>query len=52
MINRAGGISVTQDIKGGKIDISIEQILSFNPDYIIVAPYSTDSVKDILSMVF
>ncbi len=49
MIERASGVSVTKDIKGGKIDVSIEQILSFNPDYIIVAPYSTDSVESILS---
>jgi len=49
LIKRAGGISVTQNLKGGKVDVNLEQIIAYNPDYIIVAPYSSDSVESILN---
>jgi iron complex transport system substrate-binding protein len=49
IISRAGGISVTSSLKGGKVDISIEQILNYNPDYIILAPYCADTVQSVLS---
>jgi len=49
IISRAGGISVTSSLKGGKVDISIEQILNYNPDYIILAPYCADIVQSVLS---
>lgn len=49
MIENAGGISVSSTISGGKIDISLEQLLKWNPDVIILTAYTPDSVKDVLS---
>ncbi|BAL80161.1 ABC transporter substrate-binding protein [Caldisericum exile] len=49
IIARSGGISVTSTLKGGKVDVSVEQILNYNPDYIILAPYCSDTVQSVLS---
>lgn len=53
-INVAGGVNVAKDIKGNMKEISVEQILKWNPDIIIVGT-NTDSgdeknsVNDILN---
>ncbi|MGB9832423.1 MAG: ABC transporter substrate-binding protein [Caldisericum exile] len=49
IIARSNGVSVTSTLKGGKVDVSIEQILNYNPDYIILAPYCNDTVQSVLS---
>ena len=49
LVENAGGISVSKDIKGGKIEVSVEQILEWDPDFILLTPYCKDSVGDILS---
>ncbi len=48
MISRAGGVSVTAQLPGGKVDVSLEQVIKWNPDYIILAPYCTDTVSSVL----
>jgi iron complex transport system substrate-binding protein len=49
MVENAGGISVSSGTSGGKIDISLEKLLAWNPDVIILTPYTPDSVQDVLS---
>ncbi|MDD5015041.1 MAG: ABC transporter substrate-binding protein [Atribacterota bacterium] len=49
LVENAGGFSVSKDIKGGKIDVSVEQILEWDPDFILLTPYCKDSVEDVLS---
>ena len=48
MIARAGGISVTAQLPGGKVNVSLEQVIKWNPDYIILAPYCSDTVESVL----
>lgn len=45
----AGAISVSKELKGGKVNVSAEQILLWNPDYIVLASYCADSVDDVLN---
>jgi iron complex transport system substrate-binding protein len=49
MIENAGGVSVSSSTIGGKIDISLEQLLAWNPDVIILTSYTPDSVQSVLS---
>ncbi len=42
LINLAGGRNAAGDIKGGKIDISPEQLIEWNPDIILAAQYTTE----------
>ncbi|MDO9576049.1 MAG: ABC transporter substrate-binding protein, partial [bacterium] len=49
LIENAGGTSVSKDIKEGKVGVSVEQVLLWNPDIIVLAPYCKDSIEDILS---
>lgn len=49
MVENAGGVSVSAGTSGGKVDISLEQLLLWNPDVIILTPYTPESVEDILS---
>jgi len=49
LVSLAGGVSVSKDVAGGKVTVSYEQILSWNPDFIVLAPYCSDKVADVLS---
>jgi len=49
MIENSGGISVSGEVSGGKIDISLEQLLAWNPDVIILTQYTPDSVEEVIS---
>lgn len=48
MINDAGGYNVSSDMKGWKQNVSIEQIVKWNPETIIIASYSKIKPDDIL----
>jgi iron complex transport system substrate-binding protein len=49
LVSLAGGVSVSKDVAGGKVTVSYEQILSWNPDFIVLSPYCSDKVADVLS---
>ena len=49
MVRNAGGVSVAQGLTGGKIDVSPEQVLVWNPDVIILTSYTKDTVSDVLA---
>ena len=45
----AGTVSVSKDLIGGKVNVSPEQLLAWNPDYIILTSYTLSSKNEILS---
>jgi len=45
----AGAESVSKNLKGGKVAVSAEQLLLWNPDYIVLTSYCSDSVSDVLN---
>jgi iron complex transport system substrate-binding protein len=49
MLRNAGGVSVSEQLTGGKVDVSPEQILVWNPDVIVLTSYTQGSVQDVLS---
>ena len=50
LMENAGGINVARNIKKhGWINVSMEDVLKWNPDVIVIVPYSKSKVKDILS---
>ncbi len=49
MVGNAGGVSVSGNVSGGKIDISLEKLLEWNPDVIILTAYTPESVNEVLS---
>ncbi|MFA4953755.1 MAG: ABC transporter substrate-binding protein [Patescibacteria group bacterium] len=49
MVRNAGGVSVSEQLIGGKVDVSPEQVLVWNPDVIILTSYTKDTVSDVLS---
>jgi iron complex transport system substrate-binding protein len=49
MVRNAGGVSVSEQLTGGKIDVSPEQVLVWNPDVIILTSYTKDTVSDVLT---
>lgn len=49
MVDIAGGESVTKNIKGGKIEISLEDLLKFNPEFIFYPSYFLGTKEDILN---
>lgn len=49
MVRNAGGISVSEALTGGKVDVSPEQVLIWNPDVIILTSYTKDTVSDVLA---
>ncbi|MGC9125641.1 MAG: ABC transporter substrate-binding protein, partial [Caldisericaceae bacterium] len=49
LVALAGGTSVSRDVVGGKVNVSYEQILAWNPDFIVLAPYCNSKVSDVLS---
>ncbi|MBC7195332.1 MAG: ABC transporter substrate-binding protein, partial [Caldisericia bacterium] len=49
MVDIAGGESVTKNIKGGKIEISLEDLLKFNPEFIFIPPYFIGTKDDVLN---
>jgi iron complex transport system substrate-binding protein len=42
-------VSVSGQLTGGKIDVSPEQVLVWNPDVIILTSYTQDTVSDVLA---
>lgn len=48
MIEAAGGVSVSAELRGYWHDVSIEQLLVWNPDVILIAPYGTLQPADLL----
>ncbi len=49
MIEMAGGINVSKELKGKWCGVSPEQIVAWNPDYIFLASYfGTNTVEDFL----
>jgi len=49
MVDIAHGESVTKNIKGGKIEISLEDLLKFDPEYIFIPSYFIGTKEDILN---
>lgn len=49
MVRSAGGVSVSEELTGGKVDVSPEQVLVWNPDVIILTSYTRESVSDVLA---
>lgn len=49
MVRNAGGVSVSEQLTGGKVDVSPEQVLVWNPDVIILTSYTQDTVSDVLA---
>jgi len=49
MVELAGGISVTAGLPGYWQNVNIEQILIWNPDVIVIVPYSRVQPADLLS---
>ncbi|MCX6085100.1 MAG: ABC transporter substrate-binding protein [Caldiserica bacterium] len=49
MVRNAGGVSVSEELTGGKVDVSPEQVLVWNPDVIILTSYTRESVGDVLA---
>ena len=48
MVDIAGGESVTKNIKGGKIEISIEDLLRYNPEFIFLPTYFIGTKDELL----
>lgn len=46
-IKDAGGINAAADIKGNMMEVSMEQVLSWDPDVIIIGDFSTDGATQI-----
>jgi iron complex transport system substrate-binding protein len=49
LVRLAGAVSVSNDMVGGEVTVSTEQILAWQPDFIVLAPYCKDSVQDVLT---
>ena len=50
LIELAGGLNAAGDIEGsGRVEISYEQLLLLNPEYIIVPPEAGFTIEDIIS---
>lgn len=49
MVMIAGGESVTKNIKGGKIEISLEDLIKYNPEFIFYPSYFLGTKQDILN---
>ena len=49
MIELAGGINPAKDVKSGFIKTSLEELLKWNPDYIVVSQYYSGSVEELLN---
>jgi iron complex transport system substrate-binding protein len=49
MVRNAGGVSVSEQLTGGKVDVSPEQVLVWNPDVIVLTSYTKDTVSDVLA---
>jgi len=48
IIEYAGGINVARDYKGGWSNISIEQLIVWNPDFIFIGNYGTARVENFM----
>ncbi|HQA50103.1 MAG TPA: ABC transporter substrate-binding protein [Syntrophomonadaceae bacterium] len=50
LIEQAGGINVAAELTGGWQEVSAEQVVSWNPDVIILDPYCKDKPEDAVKM--
>lgn len=50
LIEKAGGINVAAELKGGWQQVSAEQLVSWNPDVIVADPYCKEGVADAVKM--
>lgn len=50
LIEKAGGINVAAELKGGWQSVSPEQLIAWNPDVIIADPYCKEGMDDILKV--
>jgi iron complex transport system substrate-binding protein len=48
IIEYAGGINVARDNKGGWSNISVEQLIAWNPDFIFMGKYGTARVENFM----
>jgi len=48
LIEAAGGVSVTEGLSGGWNEVNLEQILRWDPDVILIAPYGPVQPSDLL----
>ncbi len=48
LIEAAGGVSVTKGLSGGWNEVNLEQILRWDPDVILIAPYGPVQPSEIL----
>jgi iron complex transport system substrate-binding protein len=48
LIETAGGVSVTEGLIGSWNDVNLEQILTWNPDVVVIPPYGPVQPSDIL----
>jgi iron complex transport system substrate-binding protein len=49
MIEIAGASSASVDVSGGEVTINIEQLYLWDPDVIVLAPYCSASIGDIMA---
>ncbi|MCF8000844.1 MAG: ABC transporter substrate-binding protein [Halanaerobiales bacterium] len=49
MTELAGGINPAKNVKSGFIKTSLEELLKWNPEYIVVSQYYSGSVQDLLN---
>lgn len=49
MIELAGGINPAKNVKSGFIKTSLEELLNWNPDYIVISQYYSGSVEELLN---
>jgi iron complex transport system substrate-binding protein len=47
MIEMAGGINPAKEVKSGFIKTSLEELINWNPDYIVVSQYYSGTVEEL-----
>lgn len=51
MIELAGGINPAKEVKSGFIKTSLEELINWNPDYIVVSQYYSGTIEELLNRV-
>lgn len=49
MIELAGGINPAKEVKSGFIKTSLEELIEWNPEYIVVSQYYSGTVEDLMN---